>query len=498
MHMFRSPTTCRNIRYQVQEDEGDVIEVIYQLVKTKLEEYIAPSKIVIYSGSIEQTIEIGEALECPVYYYNIDDRARKARRMKELIEGSSRVIAATNALGLGVDLPDIRVVIHAGEPPNLRDYLQESGRAGRDGKSSEAIIVCRHIEQPKQWSKSWAQSRGEDIVDFMAGYNCRRVIMDRIMDGRMDRVGCEEGEEPCDVCQRNQGMDLPLPLLASSPHVVRASQEGLPTIRGNEEGLISSDVGFRDSGIGKSMSSQVQESIVPSSPPNVPSSPVSEDQGFMNHSPIPGRFQTSQDDMEMQTMLEQQQRERQWLASSITRQCREEGQEIAEFEEALRKWANRCPLCKLQGMRQQQHRLEDCTHPELAEVLEGVRFMTEEIQGKKRFAEFSCCYDCGVPQAICQKWKQKDEQGWFEKVRGVECQYKGVLIPVVAVIWRAWDSKETDIIWKWIEEDLVERDNSEEVYKWFGRKVMWGRIEATKLCKVFHVLTRMVEEEKGL
>src|SRR5450432_4878580 len=162
-------------------------------------------------------------------------------------------------------------------------------------------------------------------------------------------------------------MDLPLPLLASSPHVVRASQEWVPKIRRHEEGLISSDVGFGDSGIGKSMSSQVQESIVPSSPPNVPSSPVSEDQGFMNHSPIPGRFQTSQDDMEMQTMLEQQQRERQWLASSITRQCREEGQEIAEFEEALRKWANRCPLCKLQGMRQQQHRLEDCIFFELVQ-----------------------------------------------------------------------------------------------------------------------------------
>jgi hypothetical protein len=103
-------------------------------------------------------------------------------------------------------------------------------------------------------------------------------------------------------------MDLPSPLPVSSPNVVQASQ-GLPTIGGNEEGLISSDVGFGDSSIGKSMSSQVQESIVPSSPLNVlsspvskdqgPSSPVSEDQGFMNHSPIPGRFPTSQDDIEM-------------------------------------------------------------------------------------------------------------------------------------------------------------------------------------------------------
>ena len=42
------------------------------------------------------------------------------------------------------------------------------------------------------------------MEDFIAGYNCRRVIMDRVMDGRMDRVQCEEGEEACDVCQRNR------------------------------------------------------------------------------------------------------------------------------------------------------------------------------------------------------------------------------------------------------------------------------------------------------
>ena len=116
VHIFRGPTTRRNIRYQVQEVEGETIEAICQLVAEKLEQYPAPSKIVVYGGSVKQTIKIGEALECPIYHRNVDDRAGKARRMKELMEGRSRVIAATNALGLGVDLPDIRVVIHAGQP----------------------------------------------------------------------------------------------------------------------------------------------------------------------------------------------------------------------------------------------------------------------------------------------------------------------------------------------------------------------------------------------
>jgi len=76
-------------------------------VKEKLEQYAAPSKIIVYSGSVEQTIAIGEALECPIYHCSIDDQVGKARCIKELMEGRSPVIAATNALGLGVDLLDI-------------------------------------------------------------------------------------------------------------------------------------------------------------------------------------------------------------------------------------------------------------------------------------------------------------------------------------------------------------------------------------------------------
>jgi len=91
----------------VQEVEGDTIKAIGQLVEEKLEQYAAPSKIIVYSSSVKQTIAIKEALECPIYYCNIDDQAGKARRIKELIKGKHRVIAATNALRLKVDLPDI-------------------------------------------------------------------------------------------------------------------------------------------------------------------------------------------------------------------------------------------------------------------------------------------------------------------------------------------------------------------------------------------------------
>lgn len=86
---------------------GEILEAVCGLVKQKLEQYPASSKIVVYGGGVLQTVEIGDALECPIYHRSVDYRAGKARRMKELMEGKSRVIAATNALGMGVDLPDI-------------------------------------------------------------------------------------------------------------------------------------------------------------------------------------------------------------------------------------------------------------------------------------------------------------------------------------------------------------------------------------------------------
>ena len=420
VHMFRGCTSRRNIQYQVHEvEEETIVEAISQLVAEKLEQYAAPSKIVVYGGSVDQTIEVGEALGCPIYHRNVDSRAGKAQRMKDLMEGKSRVISATNALGLGVDLADIRVVIHARAPPKLRDYAQESGRVGRDRQASEAIIVQRRLEhvQSGHTTQSWTRSEGEGMEDFVAGYNCRRIIMDRVMDGRMDQVECEEGEEACDVCQRNRE-DLPMiQLPTSSPNVMHSSQEGLPVLQGVDKRLITSDIGLDDSGIGNSMSRQAEMAMVERA-----SSPVSEDQGFRSQSPIPGRFQGEEEELRMQTQFEQQQRERQWLASSVVRQRRKEGQEIVEFKEQLQKWANKCPLCRFQKRRQQQHRLEECEDPEARIVVKMVQIMTQEIHQKKRLAPFSGCYQCGIPQAICQRWKQKEEQGWFERVEGVKCQ----------------------------------------------------------------------------
>jgi superfamily II DNA helicase RecQ len=129
--------------------------------------------------------------------------------------GESGWMAATNALGLGVDDPNVRLVVHAGMPRQMVDFVQESGRGGRDGQKSESVVCIRQswLEQQrekrdKQEGYGWQQRQewdwDKDVIEFVDGNRCRREVLDREMDGNIDRFGCEEDEEMCDVCWEQQ------------------------------------------------------------------------------------------------------------------------------------------------------------------------------------------------------------------------------------------------------------------------------------------------------
>ena len=75
------------------------------------------------------------------YYHAGLTQEERNRKQEEWIDNKTRVIVCTNAFGMGIDKPDVRSVIHADAPDCLENYYQEAGRAGRDGKTSFAILL---------------------------------------------------------------------------------------------------------------------------------------------------------------------------------------------------------------------------------------------------------------------------------------------------------------------------------------------------------------------
>lgn len=139
---LRGSTVRTNVEYRVVEylrSEED--QRVQELVRQKVEQYPSPGQIVVYCRSITQCKRLGKVLQCPIYFREVGSADEKKEILKKLVEYQERVFVATNALGLGIDAPYIRVVVHVGVRSKIRDYGQESGRAGRDGHKSEAIVL---------------------------------------------------------------------------------------------------------------------------------------------------------------------------------------------------------------------------------------------------------------------------------------------------------------------------------------------------------------------
>lgn len=103
-----------------------------------------------------------------------------------------RVVICTSSFGMGIDCPDIHRVIHWGTPEDVEQYVQETGRAGRDGNSPQAILLHRVQHSISDIMRSYSDNCSE----------CRRKILFQpflfyVSDDVSNKCTC------CDVCQRS-------------------------------------------------------------------------------------------------------------------------------------------------------------------------------------------------------------------------------------------------------------------------------------------------------
>ena len=71
------------------------------------------------------------------------------QRQKDWQSDQTQIMVATNAFGMGIDKPDVRVVVHIDCPSSIEAYFQEAGRAGRDGRKSYAVMLCNNSDEHK-------------------------------------------------------------------------------------------------------------------------------------------------------------------------------------------------------------------------------------------------------------------------------------------------------------------------------------------------------------
>jgi ATP-dependent DNA helicase RecQ len=144
--VYKMSFARKNLAYVVRHTSNKLGQLIHILSSVN-------GAAIVYVRSRKRTKEYAELLNTSgisaTFYHAGLDNQEKDQRQKAWQEDKVRVMVATNAFGMGIDKPDVRVVIHIDCPDCLEAYFQEAGRAGRDGKKSYAVLLYDNNDRSK-------------------------------------------------------------------------------------------------------------------------------------------------------------------------------------------------------------------------------------------------------------------------------------------------------------------------------------------------------------
>ena len=488
--LLRAETARKNVAYRVvQVGKGAKKKEVEDIVKSIAERQLrkhkhSSGKVVVYSNSVPRVKALAEQLGCNAYH---SKSVGRASMLEEFAAGKKRIITATSALGMGVDIPDIRCIIHVGQPFTVLDYAQESGRAGRDGLPSEAVMVVQEGEQQVTEDKQ-AEVEQQFVKGYIHGRDgvalCRRVVLDGYLDQReRPRERCEEGEERCDVCRQADGDDgddeenemVTEDEIEATEGEIEATEDEIEATEGEIEATEGEIEATEDEVENTEDEVENTEDEVEETEDEVEET---EDGGS-----------TTEAEREAQQALSQQQQVWSSGRQTLVRQRQREFADMEWLRRQLARWTNRCAICEAMDEATSGHSVQRCWRPESRLVKEFI----DRVQKKIKYEDYSCCFPCGLPQEICNRW-ESNGQGRWKQVAGQVCQYKGVVMGgLFGLVYRG----DKAVGRRWVERlaaQGVDGNTTDSIIKYLGQKQWLEHVESNQLIEEFCWATRLVSE----